>query len=279
MSGSTEVRARAGDARADDLLEVEFLQRGFVLLPRAVDDALIEDFLVFEEAAWHKAPPGAFALQGSNHFPLDPMLRAGNSRVADLHYGFSRSAELLFPAPVQAVLRKILRRAPVVIQTTFHRRGSEVAWHVDADFLSVSEPGTLIGTWTALEDVHDGAGELWLLPGSHQIRFAIEDDPSTDAAGSSAQTLEDKMTRCFAACLKAGCVPEPFFPRRGDVLIWSGQLMHCGAPIRNAEATRCSLISHFIPFGAMPTFYDTHGLKYAAYPGGSYRLNRFDSNG
>ena len=44
-------------------------------------------------------------------------------------------------------------------------------------------------------------------------------------------------------------------PRKGDILIWHGDLAHGGRPVVDAETTRRSVVGHFCPASAEPHYF------------------------
>ncbi len=50
----------------------------------------------------------------------------------------------------------------------------------------------------------------------------------------------------------AGISPRAFCPRKGDVLIWHGNLSHAGSPIVDPGRTRKSYVTHFTSLAAYP---------------------------
>ncbi|MFM7170537.1 MAG: hypothetical protein ACKOYH_06760 [Cyanobium sp.] len=44
--------------------------------------------------------------------------------------------------------------------------------------------------------------------------------------------------------------PSIFLPKRGDVLIWHGALIHGGTPMANPALTRRSLVCHYTTVGS-----------------------------
>ena len=63
------------------------------------------------------------------------------------------------------------------------------------------------------------------------------------------------------ACVDRGFITERFEANKGDLLIWHADLLHGGAKIENPSRTRKSLVTHFMPLGVMPTFYDSSDVS------------------
>lgn len=74
-------------------------------------------------------------------------------------------------------------------------------------------------------------------------------------------------------CEERGLETKTFMAKKGDVLIWHGDLMHGGAPIQDQSITRKSLIAHLMPLGVMPTFFDFSEAGVIPYAGGGYSID------
>lgn len=46
---------------------------------------------------------------------------------------------------------------------------------------------------------------------------------------------------------RMGLEQKTFRPRKGDVLIWSADLVHGGSPVTDPSLTRKSLVGHYCP--------------------------------
>ena len=51
---------------------------------------------------------------------------------------------------------------------------------------------------------------------------------------------------------KFGIEPETYCPKRGDVLLWHGNLMHEGTKIKNNDLTRKSYVTHYTSLDSYP---------------------------
>ena len=74
-------------------------------------------------------------------------------------------------------------------------------------------------------------------------------------------------------CEERGLETKTFVARKGDVLIWHGELMHGGVPIQDPTRTRKSLIAHLMPLGVMPTFFDFSEAGVIPYARGGYSID------
>ena len=53
-----------------------------------------------------------------------------------------------------------------------------------------------------------------------------------------------------------GIAPKTFLPRKGDVLLWHGNLPHEGTRIRNTALTRRSLVTHYTSLDGVPVWWE-----------------------
>ena len=81
------------------------------------------------------------------------------------------------------------------------------------------------------------------------------------------------LQRIHEFSAERGLKTERFMAKKGDVLIWHGDLMHGGAKIVDPSLTRKSLVAHFMPLGVMPNFYDFSNVTTYAYPNGGHCLD------
>ena len=51
---------------------------------------------------------------------------------------------------------------------------------------------------------------------------------------------------------QSGIQSQVYCPKKGDVLVWHGNLSHEGTAIRNPDLTRKSYVTHYTSLGAYP---------------------------
>lgn len=268
-----ERRRRQG--RYDDL-EAErlahYIDHGYVVLPRATDPDLVDEYLEFFERSFHDPPPGVTALCQGPRLPLGPDLHDRIAKVDCLHLYFPRAGELVFPPEVLRFLTDLYERPPVAFQTMSMRKGSEERLHIDTGPLTLTEPMALTASWVALEDIRPRSGEFEFVPGSHRLPETLHHGV---AKGHDGDMVEHHrvLTRTLELAAEHGLETERFMAGKGDVLIWHGDLLHGGAAIEDPSLTRKSLVAHFMPLGAMPTFYDFSRVRAYPYPAGGHCLD------
>ncbi|MDC8446372.1 MAG: phytanoyl-CoA dioxygenase family protein [Nitrosomonas sp.] len=249
-----------------------FINEGYVIFPRAVSNELIDEYLSMFEQAWQSPPPGIYAHCERKVLPLSKDMYDKVAKVSDLHYYFPRAHEIIFPEPVRRFLTLVYDRPPVVFQTMSMRKGTEEQLHTDTGPLTLTEPVALTASWLALEDVDLRAGALEYIPGSHHIEVLV--NGVSKAHQGDYVAYGKALAEIRQRCAENGLQTVQFTAQKGDVLIWAADLMHGGAVIEDSTLTRKSLVCHFMPLGAMPTFYDFSKVNYVPYPNGTYSLDR-----
>ena len=251
-----------------------YIDHGFVVLPRAVSDEVIDDYLDFFEHSWDEAPATICAYHRGKVHRVSRELYDKVAKVSCLHWYYPRAAEIIFPEPVLRFLTQIYDRPPVAFQSMSMRKGSEEPLHIDTGPLTLTEPMAMAASWVALEDVKPHSGEFQFIPGSHRVPELLHHGVAKGHNGDM-EAYGKILSRILEMCDERGLKTEYFMAGKGDVLIWHADLMHGGAMIEDPECTRQSFIAHFMPLGVMPTFYDFSGVTAIPYPSGGYCLDDF----
>ena len=244
-----------------------------MIFPKAVGDEVIDPYLDLFERSWDEAPPSIYMLVERRVQHMSRDYYDAIAKVSCLHCCFNHAGELIFPSVVLRFLTLIYDRPPVAFQTMTMRKGSEETLHIDTGPLTLTEPMTMAASWLALEDVRPGSGELEFVPGSHSVPEYLHPGVSKGHNNDMA-TYNEVLKQMKAACVDRGFTTERFKAKKGDVLIWHADLLHGGAKIEDSASTRKSLVTHFMPLGVMPTFYDSSQVSAVPYPNGGYCLDR-----
>jgi len=110
--------------------------------------------------------------------------------------------------------------------------------HQDAYYIDSDPRGHVVGVWIALEDIHEDAGRFYLLPQS-QI----------DGPGADAFELDNSAYLDLLDTYVQGANTRPWAPelRAGDVVFWSGRIVHGALPCRDPARSRKSITAHYCP--------------------------------
>jgi ectoine hydroxylase-related dioxygenase (phytanoyl-CoA dioxygenase family) len=206
-------------------------------------------------------------------------------KINHLHCFSKAAARLSLTPQVVDFLSHLFRGPASVCQSLTFWRGSEQPIHIDYPYVrQQTKLSYLAASWTPLEDIHPDSGPLGYYPGGHKPGASgffdwgggsiIQDENSTRTPMDFAYFLWDRMA-------KAGLSREDFCPRRGDVLIWHGNLPHEGTKVANPGLTRKSYVTHYTAEATLPDWmraFDKMGRPSGVFENGaySYRYAWFD---
>ncbi len=254
VDANTQLEHRLVSGRvSSDLVPAlsRWITDGYVILPGAAEPALCDRFADELAQAWRDGHPEQIVVDSTTG--VARRLGAGDetrlARAVDAHVHFASARELLRSPRVTEFVRAVFDADPLYFQSLVFETGSEQGLHQDTAFVVVDRPLELVGVWVALEDVRPGAGELRYAPGSHRLAdhcFAPgrrHFDAGVDGHDAHVSYYPSIARRCDGAGLSV----DHFRPKKGDVLIWSADLVHGGAPITDPTLTRRSLVAHACP--------------------------------
>lgn len=183
-------------------------------------------------------------------------LNSPGLKFNSIHTISRAAARLSLTREVSVFLSHIFRDAPCAMQSLTFYKGSQQPIHIDYPYVRCQTPAAhLAASWVPLEDIHPDSGPLAYYPSSHH-----EDISGFFDWGDGSILLEPESTRTpielseyLAERMRsAGVAQRVYCPRKGDVLVWHGNLSHEGTAIRNAALTRKSYVTHYTSLGAYP---------------------------
>jgi len=178
-------------------------------------------------------------------------------RVMHPHEFDPASRDLLLEPRVHAILRQLMGEDVLAVQTMFYfkpptARGQ--AFHQDNYYLLV-QPYTCIAAWLAVDRSFPENGGLQVCPGTHHADLECPDHAD----------LATSFTDDFVAP-PAGHAPVGLDLAPGDMLFFTGSVIHGSGPNTTADQWRRSFISHYMPVSAthiggwyLPHMYDFDG--------------------
>ncbi len=252
-----------------------FRDKGFLVLEGAVS----QDQLTAMQGALDRSWASGDRRIHVEHFlrgekalePVRPELRHERTKLLDAYAWSEEVRAGLFRDPLIGVLRSLFDSDPMAFQSLYFERGTEQPIHQDTAFVGVRRPLEFVGTWLALEDIHEGSGELEYYEGSHRIPHYEFPGPSKKmpAQYPDEQRYLDSLHQ---KSQERGLVRSQFRPRRGDLVIWHADLCHGGSRQTNPALTRRSLVTHFCPVDNDPDYFSKypHGGRQRHAPSGAY---------
>ena len=234
-------------------LIADFMRDGYVIVDLAGIDEAIGAIARDIDALW-QAPPFDLACAGPGHSRPLPMEegatifgREPGVRLMDLHSHSAGALELYLNGPLHRLCSVLMGGQAMATQSLYFEHGSMQDVHRDPWYVNHAPRSHLLAAWFALEDIDPDAGPLNYVPGSHALPFYRfpNDDMVFHAPGVTPQEQRRAVDHMRDQLRAHGMAPRAATPRRGQVFLWHGSLIHGGSPIRNPALTRRSLVVHF----------------------------------
>lgn len=257
-----------------------FATEGYVVFPGAVEPELVDDLVAdVRSIARH---PGRFVTtdhrRGRAQRLSDVDFDAFES-IFDTYVNFESARRVAFHPTIVRFLTLIFGTAPLAVQQLLFQRSNQHPVHQDSSVVCVEEPLWMAATWIALEDVVKGRGELTYYAGSHRIPHYLYADgskrmnPEVDDAEAARRYLLEQ-------CDHLSCQKHDFIARKGDVFVWSADLVHGSNPRTLPEhETRLSVVTHYCPRTTQPfwlRFQPKHGARVEHESGVAYMSSLYE---
>lgn len=163
-------------------------------------------------------------------------------KLNDLYLELPEVRAMALDARVRSTLAELLGQPMVLCNSLTFEKGSQQPEHIDSLYMTPRTPDKLAATWIALEDAHPDAGQLFYYPGSHKIPLYTFSDGTHHAISAEMPGWHAYIREKVAAL---GLKRETFPAKKGDLFIWSANLVHGGSPIHDPARTRKSLVCHY----------------------------------
>lgn len=260
-------------------LKREYLERGYVVLPKALAGDVAPALERLEVLFGPPRDPSVFARFDAQGQPVCLKLSqvAGAPPFAALaaNVQVQQVVSALLEGPAQIFRDVVLAKPP--------RSGAELGFHQDAAYWN-TPPGRVLSAWTPLDQASVEAGCLWVIPGSHLellphdlwlgpqrlpriltrlLRRAVSltgtgDNPVTSrqrAFFKAKQLLLGPATRLFPGINNLGelRIPNWRLPihravaipvEAGDVVLFHGRLLHASGPNTTARWRRAYIVTY-----------------------------------
>lgn len=167
------------------------------------------------------------------------------SRVQDLWQYSEAVRALASHQPVLEWLEFFYGREVIPFQTLNFCVGSQQRAHSDSIHFSSLPSRYMCGVWVALEDVSLENGPLFYYPGSHKMpeyNFSQIKETANPTTYEDYLEYEDFIESLLEV---SGYRKEIFLAKKGDVLIWSSNIIHGGMPVLKAGSSRWSQVTHY----------------------------------
>lgn len=153
------------------------------------------------------------------------------------------------------MLKALYGRSPVPFQTLNFSRGTQQPAHSDTIHFHTSPPGWMAGVWIAFEDTDEENGPLFVCPGSHRLPCYHMQDFGLRPDYADYGRYEEEIGRIIQI---QGWTKTELHLKKGQAVVWSANLLHGGAPVKDASRTRYSQASHYFFSGCEDYYVPMH---------------------
>ena len=251
----------------DAQLLLGFVENGYIILRSAVDVTLIDKFTNDVDKLVQDPPEEAWVnCIEDGHSVTRQMTQADKDaankmvKLLDLYSFLPSARDVIFAPQIVSFLKLVFERPVLAHQSLYFFKGSQQPIHRDTTFVRVSSPMELVASWTALEDLEPGSGELAYYPKSHLFPEFLFDGkykwmpPGSEELGSYYEHLQSSAQAEQATRTK-------FLANKGDVFIWSADFAHGGSEIDDPTKTRRSIAAHYCPLNTYPMYRHYEGAS------------------
>ena len=179
----------------------------------------------------------------------DRNLKNGSNRLQDLWTVIPEVRELAINSYILNILEFLFDDKPRPFQTLNFPVGTQQSVDSDALHFNSKPFGKMCGVWIALEDIEPSSGPLFYYPKSHLLPelsegllgfMPVSDNYSKVIEYWEKQIEINKYERTQAIL------------KKGQVIIWHGNLLHGGMPRNDSFTTRHSQVTHYYFGDAKP---------------------------
>ncbi|SDE87388.1 Phytanoyl-CoA dioxygenase (PhyH) [Dyadobacter soli] len=211
---------------------LDYQKNGFVVIPGLLPQSLVDQ-------TRQDAEQKAF----NPDYPIKTF--RDDRRIQDFWTESEASRQLACYPALLEILEIFYGREAVPFQTLNFRYGSQQRAHSDTIHFSSLPAKFMCGVWVALEDITEENGPVFYYPGSQKLPEYDFSHIRPDAKTTSYEDYvhyEDFIEKIVEA---QQFEKKKFFAKKGDLLIWSSNIIHGGSPVTREGATRWSQVTHY----------------------------------
>lgn len=189
------------------------------------------------------------AVQECNeHYSNNSIYKNENRRVINA-WKFSKAVrEIACDKTIVTLLSKVYGRNAYPFQTLNFDIGTEQPLHADTVHFNSIPAGFMAGVWVAFEDVDLKNGPLQYVRGSQSIPALDLHSIGINPPGAAEHTYSNyyKYENFIKSLVKQlNLTTSKAILKKGDLFIWSSNLIHGGSEIEQEGATRLSQVTHY----------------------------------
>ncbi len=224
--------ANSNLSEADKTFVKHYADEGYVIMDPQVDDIVIDN--IVKELAPHFA-----RIEGDDKRIQDAWKFNENVRkIATLEIVYEK-------------LRLLYRREPIPFQTLNFPEGTQQNTHSDMIHFNSIPQRFMCGVWMAFEDITDDNGPLHYYPQSHKLPFydlldiGVKASANREKKKAMMAYIENYETFIQDVVKTLGLKKQVLNIKKGQILIWSANLLHGGELIKKPGSSRHSQVTHY----------------------------------
>ncbi len=205
----------------------DFFFRGFIVIDLGLDEQLVEGIIQDTLALYPDKVNGQY-----HH----------GTRIQDAWKSSGHVKSLAMHPFVLETLESLFLRKPLPFQTLNYPVGTEQPMHSDTIHFNSFPNNFMCGVWVALEQVDANNGPVECCSGSHRLpEYNMLD------AGSGTGYENYRHYEQFIAGIvrEKNLESQPILLKKGQALIWHGNLLHAGGIQLDKSRTRHSQLTHY----------------------------------
>jgi phytanoyl-CoA hydroxylase len=247
-------------AEADQL--AHFAEHGWLVMPHAIEPQLIDAF-VADIHNLHQNP-GYYAttdFRGGRQQKLNGNHPDALESLYDLYVNLQTSRQVCMHPRITRFLSLVFQAKILAFQQLLFQVTNGHQWHQDPAYVVVDTPTFLAATWIALQDIHEGSGELAYYDQSHRLPHYIFSNGTKHSDGDAPNYSREMEEACQLRQL----AHHRLLAKKGDVFFWAADLVHRSPPMSLPQGTpRLSCVTHYCPATSMPHWFsepDKRGIE------------------
>lgn len=213
-------------------IAVDYNENGFVVIPSFFDEKLIEEI---KSDMDNKGYNPDFEMSNQRD----------HVRIQDLWMYSDAVKNVSCNTKILEILEMLYEREPIPFQTLNFRVGTQQRAHSDTIHFSSIPAKFMCGVWVALEDITPENGAVFYHPKSQNLpeyNFSHFKSKPSDTSYDDYIEYEDFIEKIIGV---SNFEKKPFYAKKGDVLIWSSNIIHGGSKVLDNNSTRYSQVTHY----------------------------------
>ena len=228
----SEILASKNLDTINNKIAIDYNENGFVVIPNLIDEFTIDEI--------------KNDMDSKGYNPLFKMSNQRDEvRILDFWQHSTSVKKVACNPKILAILGFLYDRTPVPFQTLNFRVGTQQRAHSDTIHFSSIPAKFMCGVWVALEDTTPENGAVFYYPKSQYLpeyNFASFMDSPSDTTYENYVNYENFIEKIVQV---SNFEKKPFYAKKGDVLIWSSNIIHGGSKVANLNLTRYSQVTHY----------------------------------